>query len=188
MEPAAESARGTTTRLGAIRSLATFLSRAIATVAAISTGAGLWLWLVVGQSATGSWFAITPELVLLLVVFLIPAGMLWFFWISIRSIQGLPEELRRVVSEGRLRSGELADTLRGTVPQPRWRRGVSIFRNLLELRTLLFRSRGVLVAAGLAFRLRVFNLAFLAGLLLAVGATAAMLVLAAVGTLLALLA
>lgn len=187
MEMRADAVPGLVTRLGAIRGLARFVGRAVALVAATSTFAALWFWIVLGESATGRWFALTPELLLLLVALLVPAAVLWFFWISIRSIQGLPDEIRKLVSEGRLKSSELAGSLRGNAPQTGWRRGFSVVRSLLELRGLLFRSKGLLMAAGMAVRLRVFNPAFLAGLALATAATAGMLVLAAAGTILAVL-
>lgn len=171
--------------LPAISSLAGRTSRVVRGWAIISTVAALWLWIITGHSATATWLAVTPELILLLLVLEVPSGVLWFFYAGLRGLIGLPEELRRLVSEGRLRSGELTSAFRPAAPQPRWGRAWTVFRSILELRNLVFRSKGLLVAAGMAVRLRVFNPASLALLFLAFVGSLAITVAAAAVTLLA---
>ena len=165
--------------------LAAQVGRTTALIAGISTGSALWLWVLTGHSATGTWFAVTPALLLVLPLLLIPAAVLWFFYVGIRSVLGLPEEVRRLVEEGRLRSGDLATAFRGAgVPERGMTRVWSIFRSVLELRNLVFRSKGLLLAAGMVIRLRIFNPAFLLALLLSLLATAAITLAALGGTVL----
>lgn len=188
MEKPPGHATGTGQMLTTISTLAAHVSRITAALAATSTVSGLWLWLITVRGITGAWFSSNSETVLLLLLLLAPAGMLWFFYASVRALLGLPQEVRRLAAEGRIRSGDLATAFRGAeVSQPRWQRAWRVFRSVLELRGLLFRSKGLLVAAGMAVRLRAFNPASLLLLLAALLATAAISLAAVGGTLLLLL-
>lgn len=166
--------------------LAGRIGRVIRGWATVSTLSAAWLWVITAHSATGTWFSFTPELVILLLVLEVPSAALWFFYAAVRSLTGLPEEVRRLLSEGRLRTAELTGALRTPqVPTPRSARAWTILRSVLELRGLLFRSKSLLMAAGMAVRLRFFNPLSLGALFLALLASLGITLAAIVGTIFA---
>ena len=172
--------------LPAIGALAGQIGRLTRIWATISSVAALWLWIITGHAATGIWFVATPPWILLLLLLVVPSGILWFFYVSLRSLTDLPAEIRRLADEGRLRSTELAGAFRGQeVGRPRLHRAWAVFRGILELRGLLFRSKSLLLAAGMAVRLRVFNPVVLGVLFLAFVASVGITIAAVLGTLLA---
>lgn len=166
-----------------IRTIASYLSRAFLVVALVSSIVPIWIWVLASIAATGNVLSLQPDVLLLLLLTLAPSAVIWFFYLSLKSLRALPDEVRRLVQEGRLRSGELATAFAGPTDVRGWKKGWRLVRALMQLRNLVFRSKGLLIAAGMAVRLRAFNPAFLGLLLVACLATALLSVFAIVATL-----
>ena len=147
----------------------------------------VWLWLLIARVATGAWLELNVAVFVILPLLTIPSAVLALFDLSVRGLTGLPEAVRDLVEEGKLRSRDLRNAVRYDREAPRWKRALHFFRSVLELRGLVLRGRGLLIAAGLAVRMRLFNPLFLAMLFLAFAASVAIMLAAVAGTLLALL-
>lgn len=179
--------RGAAAMLTTVRARTQGILRITRWWAVVATVASIWLWLLTSHAITGAWFSVSPLLLLLLLLVIAPAVVLWLFYQAAHSLLRLPDDLRRLMEEGRLQSSDLAARMRTWGSQPSGRRVWSVLRSILELRTLLFRGRGILVATGMAIRFRFLNPLALAGVFLAFLASGAIVLGAAAATLLALI-
>ncbi len=136
---------------------------------------GLWVWGLIFfpfSSFDRVWVIVLGVSVLGLL--LAPAGVLWLFWAGLGELIRIPDKLVEMAGEGEGHTDVLLETMAGQVEPRKVRRLWRFFRTVLDLRTLILDSKGLLLQFAVVARVAnpvfigVLFVAFLLSLLLIV--------------------
>ena len=134
---------------------------------------GLWMWGLIFfpfSSFDRVWVIVLGVGVLGLL--LAPAGVLWLFWAGLGELIRIPEKLVEMAGEGEGHTDMLLETMAGQDEPRKVRRLWRFFRTVLDLRTLILDSKGLLLPFAVVARVAnpvfigVLFVAFLLSLLL----------------------
>ncbi len=136
---------------------------------------GLWVWGLIFfpfSSFDRVWVIVLGVVVLGLL--LAPAGVLWLFWAGLGELIRIPDKLVEMAGEGEGHTDVLLETMAGQAEPRKVRRLWRFFRTVLDLRTLILDSKGLLLQFAVVARVAnpvfigVLFVAFLLSLLLIV--------------------
>ncbi len=132
----------------------------------LALGSGLWVWGLIFfpfSSFDRVWMIVLGVVVLGLL--LAPAGVLWMFWAGLKELTRIPDKLVEMAGEGEGHTEVLLETMAGQTEPRKVRRLWRFFRTVLDLRTLILDSKGLLLQ--FAVVARVANPVFIAVLFVA---------------------
>ena len=141
--------------------------------AILSLASGLWMWGLVFfpfSSFDRVWVIVLGLVVLGLL--LTPAAVLGLFWAGLAELTRVPDKLVAMAGEGEDQTGVLLETMAGKTEPRKTRRLWRFFRTVLDLRTLILDSKGLLLQFAVVARVAnpifigVLFVAFVASLLL----------------------
>ena len=134
---------------------------------------GLWVWGLIFfpfSSFDRVWVIVLGVVVLGLL--LAPTGVLWLFWAGLGELIRIPDKLVEMAGEGEGHTDVLLETMAGQAEPRKVRRLWRVFRTVLDLRTLILDSKGLLLQFAVVARVAnpvfigVLFVAFLLSLLL----------------------
>ncbi len=112
----------------------------------LALGSGLWVWGLIFfpfSSFDRVWVIVLGVVVLGLL--LAPAGVLWLFWAGLGELIRIPDKLVEMAGEGQGHTDMLLETMAGQAEPRKTRRLWRFFRTVLDLRTLILDSKGLLL-------------------------------------------
>ncbi len=151
--------------------------------AIVSGIAGVWVWGVLFYPFAffeRVWFLVLG--VVMLGLLLMPATVLLLFWAGLRELISVPDKLVAAAGEGEVQSGALLEAVADKKERWKARRLWRFFRIVLNLRSLILDSKGLLLQFALVARvanpvfIAVLFVSFVLSLLLILAAVIAVLV------------
>lgn len=112
----------------------------------LALGSGLWVWGLIFFPFTAFdrvWVIVLG--VVVLAVLLAPALVLWMFWAGLHELTRIPDKLVAMAGEGEGHTDVLLNTMAGGTEMRKTHRLWRFFRTVLDLRTLILDSKGLLL-------------------------------------------